>query len=216
MNTIENMHGRRSAKGFTLLEAIVVMVITSLISVVLIQGLGMVLNLRGTFGDKMVGLDQNLIRRSMVTSPLEGLLGDFDDGEFIFRGNSQQIVGLTLRPLTRRSGRPQPFILEIAYDDSTRMNSLVYREARDQPIILAQWEGDLALFRYIGDDRGWLDQWPDNAPTFNPGNVITDVRPPQLPELIYLQTNSLTEADFSVVVMGRRNRVPRDPPLMGS
>jgi len=41
--------------------------------------------------------------------------------------------------------------------------------------------------------------------------MIGEIRPPQLPELIYIETNSVQEPDFAVEVLGRRNRIPRDP-----
>jgi hypothetical protein len=163
----------------------------------------------------MVDLDRALVKRSMVTTPLQGLIADFNDGAFQFSGNASRIVGLTLQPLTRRAGRGTPFVMEIVYDEAEKINSLLYREQNDQPITLLQWQGERALFRYIGDDRGWLEQWPTDEPQIGPGNVITEIRPPQLPELIYLQTNSVSEIDFSAAVMGRRTRLPRDPPILG-
>jgi hypothetical protein len=102
-------------------------------------------------------------------------------------------------------------VLELTYDPADRRNTLLYRELEDEPIPLADWTGEQAAFRYIGDEAGWTDTWPPEMPVIAASNVITDVGPPQLPELIYLATRSAQEPDLAVALQARRNRVPRDP-----
>ncbi len=200
-----------SGRGFTLLEVLVVLVITSLISVVLIQGLGTVLNLRNSFGAQMLDLDKVILKRNLVRLPLSGLVGDFNDGANIFAGNETLISGLTLQTLSRRPGRPTPFTLAIEFNEEEKLNALVYRESNDKPMTLVQWTGERARFKFIGDPNGWLKSWPPDSMAANSSNMIGEIRPPQLPELIYIETNSVQEPDFAVEVLGRRNRIPRDP-----
>jgi general secretion pathway protein J len=213
MTTAVSSAAFRGSRGFTLLEVLVVMVIVSLISAVLIQGLGLVLNVRDNFGAQLFDLDRTTLARSRVTAPMEGLVADFDDGENMFAGTPDSVSGLTVTPLLRRAGRPTPFALTIEYDAAKRMNTLLYREDKDPPIALHSWEGQKADFRFIGDTTGWAQIWPPaSAPPMITSQVImTDIRPPQLPELIVLDTQSAREPVFAVAVQARRNRVPRDP-----
>jgi len=205
------------ASGFTLLEVLVVLMIVSLISVVLMQGMGLMLNLRDNFGDQMVGLDRETVKRNLVRQPLMGLIPDFSEGENVFLGTADALSGLTIQPLLRRAGRSIPFSYSLEYDSAERMNTLLYREDQDPPMTIASWEGERAYFRFIGDTTtGWVESWPpDQEFPANPGQ-ITEIRPPQIPELIYLVTGSKDEMDYAVPILTRRNRVPRDPPIFGS
>lgn len=208
-NQLSNKH---QSSGFTLLEVLVVMMIVSLVSVVLMQGMSLILNLRDNLGDQMFDLDQTVLKRNLVRQPLQGLYADFDDELNIFSGQPTKISGLTIQPLLRRAGRPIPFSMTIEYDESLRSNTLVYREDQDEPLRIATWEGEPAFFRYIGDETGWADAWPPvGLSSAVIANVITEVRAPQLPELIFLNTGSKQELDYAVNIQTRRNRIPRDP-----
>ncbi|MSO97519.1 MAG: hypothetical protein EXR11_04765 [Rhodospirillaceae bacterium] len=201
-------HGH--ARGFTLLEVIVMLMVVSLVSVVLMQGMSLVLRLRTNLSDQMVDLDQMMLKRNYIRQPLQGLIGDFADGKSLFRGEPKRIAGLTTQPLFRRSGRPTAFALTLEFNARDNENILHYQESADDPVIIAQWEGDEALFKYIGIMGQWDDVWPrPEGPVLS--NVITDVKPPQLPEFIFLDTGSAAEIDYGIAITGKRNRMPRDP-----
>ncbi len=205
------------ARGFTILEILVVLIIASLTSVILMQGLTLILNLRNNYSDVIVDLDQEVVKRNLIRQPLEGLVPDFVDGDTIFSGTSQAIKGLTIQPLLRRPGRPIPFALRLQYDPRDTQNILYYQEDRDEPLVLAQWQGGEARFRYIGDAAGWNAVWPPEEPSnFGSTQIITDVKPPQLPELVYLETQSAQELDVGVSILTRRIRTPRDPMFSSS
>ena len=198
--------------GFTILEILVVLIIASLTSVILMQGLTLILNLRNNFSDVIVDLDQELVKRNLLRQPLEGLVPDFNDGDSIFSGTAQTIKGLTIQPLLRRPGRPIPFGLRLQYDQGETENTLYYQEDRDAPLVLAKWPGAEAHFRFIGDATGWSETWPpEETGNFGSAQIITDVKPPQLPELVYLETQSAQELDVGVSILTRRIRTPRDP-----
>jgi general secretion pathway protein J len=207
---------RNSSRGFTLLEVLVVLVVVSLISVVLMQGLSLVLNLRNSFGGLILDMDREVVKRSLMRQPIAGLVPDYDDGLDIFQGRADELRGLTLQPLLRRSGRPTPFSMTLSYDTSNKTNSLVYREIEDEPVVLAEWTGEQARFQFMGLQPGWLNAWPPVDPNgFAVTQVITDAKPPQLPELVYLDTQSFQEPVLAVAMGSRRNRTPRDPPNFG-
>ncbi|MDX2143322.1 MAG: prepilin-type N-terminal cleavage/methylation domain-containing protein [Rhodospirillaceae bacterium] len=200
-------------RGFTLVEVLVVLVITSLVSVVLMQGLGLILNLQDNLGAQLTDIQRAIIQRNTVLQPLQGVVADFSEGEFEFKGNQTAVAGLTTLPLLRSAGRPTPFSIEIAYDERNQANTLIYREDNDPAVALLTWEGQRASFRYIGDSQtGWASEWPPKLSALAMPGQITEVRPPQLPELIYLDTASEEVVDLAAAVLTRRNRVSRDPP----
>ncbi len=201
-----------TARGFTLLEVLVVLVITALVSVVLMQGMGLVLGLRDNLGDKLLELDQLSLERNRIILPLEGLVPDFDDGEDKFKGAESRISGLTIKPLLRREGRPTRFNFNLRYDERTNLNTLVYQEGDDPVITISSWEGGQARFRYIGVDNQWVESWPLESAPLQLG-VITEARPPQLPDLIVLNTQSSDVLDYAVAILARRARQSRDPPM---
>ena len=199
-------------RGFTLLEVLVVLVITALVSAVLMQGMGLVLGLRDNLGEKLLDLDQLSLERNRVTFPLEGIVHDFDDCEDLFKGVEGSVSGLTTKPLLSREGRPTRFAINLQYDAGSRLNTLVYQEGNDPVITLSSWEGGQARFRYIGVDGQWVESWPQESAPVQLG-VISEIRPPQLPELILLDTQSTEVPDFAVAILARRMRLPRDPPI---
>ena len=95
--------------GFTLFEVIVVLVITGLISVVLIQGLGLVLGVRTSVASKIIDLDQVVLHRNLVLEPLRGVVPDYPEHPYVFSGTAEQIQALTVRTLQERSGTPTGF-----------------------------------------------------------------------------------------------------------
>jgi|GEM_PF-1383557 len=207
---------RTGERGFTLLEVLVVLMIAALIGVVLMQGLGVVLNLRDNFSGTILDLDRTVVKRNLIRQPLTGVVPDFNDGEQIFAGTPESVSGLTLRPLLRRPGRPTAFSLALTYDPGESLNELTYREERDEPVVLAEWTGPQASFRYMGMQTDWTPVWPPDGPnSFGAGQIITELRPPQLPELVFLDTQSADEPDVAVAMTARRNRIPRDPELFG-
>jgi prepilin-type N-terminal cleavage/methylation domain-containing protein len=205
-------HQNPRERGFTLLEVLVVLVITALVSAVLMQGMGLVLGLRDNLGEKLLDLDQLSLERNRVLLPLEGLVPDFDDGDDKFEGVEGRVSGLTLKPLLRREGRPTRFAINLLYDESSNLNTLVYQEGNDPVVTLSSWEGGQARFRYIGVDGEWVESWPQKSAPIQLG-VITEIRPPQLPDLILLDTQSSNVPDFAVAILARRMRMPRDPPI---
>ncbi|MBL8645143.1 MAG: prepilin-type N-terminal cleavage/methylation domain-containing protein [Rhodospirillaceae bacterium] len=205
-------HYNPAMRGFTLLEVIVVLVIISLISLVMMQGMTLVLNMRNNLGAQIVDIDQEALRRSLVLQPIEGIVPDFAEGEYMFKGNEEAIAGLTLKPLLRRGGRPIPFSLRLTYDNQSKINTLIYQEDEDAPIELTTWEGEPARFQFLVGDTDWTAVWPAEA-----APVLTDLNydiPPQVPDLVSLQTNSVVVPEYTVALFPRKNRIPKDPPIM--
>ena len=190
-------------RGFTLMEVLVVLVITGLISVVLIQGFSLILGARGSVQSKIVGLEQIVLKKSIFMEPLKGVLPDYPDRPHIFRGEGKRVQGLTVRPLQSRLGTPVGFTMTMSYDQRRDETELVYQESGFAPQTIGRWEGSEGAFHYRDRDGTWLESWPPHPDT------------PQTPWLIRVDTGDDFPSSFVVSVNGPHQRAFRmqDLPL---
>ena len=186
-----------SRKGFTLLEVIVVLMISGLISVILIQGLSLVLTTRLRVNDALSDLDVKGVQANILSTPLRGVLPDYTDGPNVFLGAKTQLRGLTLSPLQGTYGAPTGFGMSIEFAGLENVTTLTYSERGYEPIELARWPGNVGEFSYLGRKGSWKEAWPP------PGDDIK-----QAPRTIRLVTG-LQETAFVVRVMGPHDRVGR-------
>jgi general secretion pathway protein J len=191
-------------RGFTLLEVLVVLVITSLISVVLIQGFALVLGARNSVQAKIVGLEQVVLKRNIFLEPLRGVLPDYPNQPNIFRGEEKEISGITVRSLQSRPGTPVSFVMTMSYDPQKDATNLTYQEEGFAPQVLGEWEGVEGAFRFRDRKGSWLDAWPPSP----------DV--PQTPWLIRLDMGHAFPSSFVVNVRGPHQRVFRMKDLPSS
>ncbi len=191
----------RRHRGFTLLEMLVVLTITSLVSVILFQGLGTVLAVRSTVASTVLTLRDLVLQRNIIIDPIRGIIPDHIRGTHKFSGNGQSMTGLTIRPLGESSGAPRPFQLTFAFDSSTNMTRLIYQgDGTLGPQVVASWPGNRGQFVY-GDINGqWLPMWP-------PPNATSQTV--QTPWLVGVQTG-LSENEILVAyVASPHERRPR-------
>lgn len=184
-------------RGFTLLEVLVVLVITSLISVVLIQGFALILGARNSIQTKIVGLEQVVLKQNIFLEPLRGVLPDYPNRPHIFRGEEKVIRGLTVRSLQSRPGAPVGFSMTMNYDPRENETELIYQETGFSPETLGRWEGAEGTFQYRDQTGSWLETWPPNP----------DVS--QTPWLIRLNMGAGFPSSFVVGVNGPHQRVLR-------
>ena len=185
------------ARGFTLLEVLVVLVITSLISVVLIQGFALILGARNSFQTKIVGLEQVVLKQNVLLEPLRGVLPDYPNRPNVFHGETKTVRGLTVRSLQSRPGAPVGFSMTMNYNPREDETELVYQESGFAPEVLGRWEGPEGAFQYRDRKGSWLEAWPPNP----------DV--PQTPWLIRLDMGVGFPSSFVVSVNGPHQRVFR-------
>jgi prepilin-type N-terminal cleavage/methylation domain-containing protein len=146
--------------GFTLLETLVVLVITSLISVVLVQGFGLVLAARTSVQNKLVDLDQTVLTQNVFLDPLRGILPDYPDRPNIFAGDARRLHGLTIHALESRAGAPVPFSMWLDFDAGTNQTILSYQEQGRPAIALGHWDGNQGSFSYRDRTGAWNPAWP--------------------------------------------------------
>ncbi len=183
--------------GFTLLEVLVVLVITSLISVVLIQGFSLILGARNSVQNKIVGLEQVVLKQNIFLEPLRGILPDYPNEPHIFHGEPQTVSGLTIRPLQSRVGTPVGFSMSMSYDSGRDETELIYQERGFPSQSLGRWKGAEGTFRYRDRTGSWLETWPPNP----------DV--PQTPWLIQVDMGVGFPSSLIVSVNGPHQRALR-------
>jgi len=154
------MHDRNTTAGFTLLEALVVLVITSLVSVVLVQGFGLVLSARTSVENKLTDVDQAILQNNILLEPLRGIVPDYPNQPNVFGGAETELRGLTTRPLQGRTGTPVGFKLTFDYDSSRDETRLTYQEVNAEAKVVGRWEGHRGTFAYRDRTGPWSEVWP--------------------------------------------------------
>ena len=188
---------KNSQQGFTLLEIIVVVMISGLIAVVLMQGLALVLDARLRVATAIDDLEQKGLEKSILTSALRGVLPDYPDGSDVFFGDKRRIRGLTLNPLQGTEGAPTGFGMFLEFDAVSNTTFLTYFERGYDPLEIARWDGDIGEFSFRGRQGDWSETWPI------PGDNIK-----QAPRTIKMLTG-LQETAYVIRVMGPHDRVGR-------
>lgn len=192
---------RDRAAGFTLLETLVVLVITSLVSVVLVQGFGLMLAARGSVETELVEADQFILQSSLVLEPLRGVVPDYVERPNVFAGAARTLHGLTVKPLRERPGSPVGFAMTLDYRTDSNETVVTYSEQGAAPVILGRWRGNSGSFSYRDRTGGWTSAWP-------PAAVVTNDSV-QTPWLIRVETGGDKPSSLIASVNGAHRRPAR-------
>ena len=190
-------------KGFTLLEVIVVLMISSLIATILFQGLSLVLDTRFRVANALTRIEVTGLQSSIITSPLRGMVPDHSNEPGVFAGDGRSLKGLTLNPLYGTNGAPTAFAMELGYDLTDNLTALTYYELGYDAVVLARWLGNTGGFSYRGRTGDWNRTWP-------PTGVD---RPVQVPRTVRIDTGIEQQPVHIVRVMGPHNRALRTEDL---
>lgn len=152
---------RRAARqrAFTLLEMLVVLVLTGLVTTLLLQALYQVLRLQDQSGREVFRMQHGAMREAWYRQAINGLVPDHDKGEHRFRGDRRELHGLTLAPLASGEGILEPFALRLRFDPARGETLLQFGAPDDAPVALS-WPGDSGRFFYVDADGRRHDTWP--------------------------------------------------------
>jgi prepilin-type N-terminal cleavage/methylation domain-containing protein len=162
-------------RGFTLIEMLVVLIITALVSGVLFQALERSYSLQRRFGTELFKVQQGQMAIDWYRQTVQGLYPDQPNASNIFKGDAVSFTGLTTNPLGEEYGAPTPIQWAlVARTDQPRVD-LVYRE-HGQDTVIASWQGTEAKFAYYDEQQVAHDTWPPALGLF-----------PQLPRQVQLE-----------------------------
>lgn len=144
-------------RGFTLVEVLVVLVLTSLLVTILMQSLTYVFSLRervlAHVTDKaQIGLSERWYRQAVRSA-----IADLPELERRFEGDRAGFSVVTLAPLHLDYGIPTPVRWRI--NESSGRYLLRY-EADSISFELLEWRETPGEFAYLDHAGEWQDQWP--------------------------------------------------------
>lgn len=134
-------------KGFTVLEVLLVLILISLMTFLLMQGLGIMLHIRQTIRDTPLASTPVRLQQAFLRSTLSAMTADDIRGKHRFIGTARKISGLTLAPLLAPQGVPMP--VELAIEEQENSCRLRYTEFGSAPIILGDWPHSHCRFSYL-------------------------------------------------------------------
>ncbi len=186
-----------SQRGFTLLEMLIVLVIVSIISLLLLQGISYVLYLRYQFIDHLKQLQQNTLQEYWFRSSTQGIITDYYESDYIFKGNSKEFSGLTLASLEEDVGVPLPFSWQLVPQSDQTI--LRYRNQLGIEWDIFTSEGE-TTFRYLDDEGKWHSEWTPK--------LGTDI--PQIPRFISFEGHRNQTPIIWLVKLSEDDRTRRD------
>lgn len=166
----------KQARGFTLVEVLVVLIIAGLASSILLQALGQVYRLQERFGVQLAESQSGAMRIDWLRQVLQGLQTDFPMGKQVFAGQASSLKGLSISSLAVEYGAPRDVTLTLDRRQAEDRTDLVY-EGEEGRTVLFSWRGQGGAFAYLdakGDEHA---VWPPQG-----GGTW-----PQLPSVILLR-----------------------------
>ncbi len=158
-----------------MLEVLVVLIITSLISGILFEALAQVYSVRVRLGRSMEQMEEYLLVDNAVRKILVSLYPGEEGGDDTFRAGARTLSGLTLSPMSTPLGMPTPFELKLEAGRGPGATALVYVDRDGRELMITEWPRSSARFSFWSADAGWQDVWPPALGT-----------PPQLPDIVQL------------------------------
>lgn len=194
-----SMAGQRA---FTLLEMLVVLILSGMITAILMQGLHQVFRLQTHFGKELFNTQHGEMYTEWFRGSVNGLMPDYEDGKNRFKGTAREFSGLTLSPLDTATEALVPFSWRLKFDSQSGDTQLQYGQTDSVAAVLS-WQGNSGRFIYFDSNSDPHDTWPPFLGKW-----------PQLPKAIYLESQNAEEQRIIVAVpKGLENPLPRHKDL---
>ena len=173
---VQKHHTTRSFRqGFTLLEMLVVLIIAGMVVGILMQGLHQVLRLRTYFGMELFNTQQGEMYSEWFRQSVNGLMPDYSESKYKFKGTEREFSGRTLSPLDAANEALVPFVWRLRFEPKTGQTQLQYGSTDAAPAIL-EWPGNSGKFVYFDASNQEHEAWPPVLGKW-----------PQLPRVIFLE-----------------------------
>ena len=192
MNRTVRAGGRRSNrfKGFTLMEALVTLVIVSVVSSLIWQALAQTARVERLLDAGALEPQTDALRLEWVRRAIESLTPLAQDDANRFQGSASKMTGFASDVPGWPTSPAASFELELVHDEPRRTGELVLRLEGDADtparaaITLARWQGGPGALQYLGPDGKWGDKWPQDAVSGTPRalplavGIVTGADPP--------------------------------------
>ena len=220
--SLRNTSGvHRHQRGFSLVEVLVALAITSLASLALFQSLSIWVRLSAKTSNAAERALGRAITSDQFRTVVTALVPAWPEQENqIFSGEPSFFRGLTAKPL----GSIDPDLTRVTFTLEQREGqiALVYSAASSDVGANAEgwalkiYPGTSARFEYLGLDGAWYPVWPPaETPEAGPFADALLYETPQLPEAIRFTVDGLSQSNAIVGAIGRPSRLlPRDQDLL--
>lgn len=153
------MRGRHAAAGFTLLEAIVTLVVVSLLVAVLMQALSHALNLRTRLLRVQAEARTDFLQEAWFRDAVGGAQADFDNALGAMDGSAESLSYATPVPLVAQGMSRARWWLAGRSGEA----SLRYADSAVEDLVIVQGPLRDASFAYLSRDGEWHDTWRPDA-----------------------------------------------------
>ncbi|MBM3535201.1 MAG: prepilin-type N-terminal cleavage/methylation domain-containing protein [Alphaproteobacteria bacterium] len=199
---------RTGEGGFTLIEMLVVLVLTALLVTVVFEGLARIADLRVRLARHLDGALDEIMVGSWFRSSVAALQPDLADAPDAFRGSASEMSGLTLKPIDLPAGGATPFGWRLSPDAASGATRLFYRGGDGTWREIASWAAASARFLYAGPDGEWRSEWPPPRFGVVPLGQMGSHDQAQLPRFVRLEGGS-GAGSRSVAASVFGSRLPR-------
>lgn len=146
----------RRQSGFTLMEALVVLMLVSILVSLAFEMLGAYRIAKGRLFESSAGTDRRALVQTWFADSVRGMVALPDA---MPTGTSTKLAGVTLSPAMSAQGGPVPVEWELMTEDGR--STLIYREYGEEMWRYSSWaEAAEPRFVYAGDEGKTSDRWP--------------------------------------------------------
>ncbi len=186
MGALTQTESGRRARGFTLLEMLITLVIVSLVAGIVWQAMGHLARIERLLEQSQLrGLAQ-AVRAEWVRSALTSLLPGSLKTHDLFQGSATELKGVSAEAPVWPAPGLAYFRFRLLHDPVSDMTALqVLGEVAppqapgDGYTTLLSWQGREGKFSYLNEQGQWRDTWPP---------LGTGKPPPALPQAVMVET----------------------------
>jgi prepilin-type N-terminal cleavage/methylation domain-containing protein len=156
-------NGGGASRGFTLVEMLIALVITSLLISILISSLYYVFRVQDLLHQEVVEREVRLRGKAWFTEALETCLPAAKSSASAFTGNSQEIRCETMAPLEPRRIQIPLRITFALHKEAAGNTQLIYTEQGQElakPRTIFSWPHGDIHFEFIDSQAKSIDHWP--------------------------------------------------------
>ena len=166
---------RRAARGMTLLEMLVVLTLTGMVTALLFQGYGYLLGGYQRLQNRQSVEFERALVEGWWRNSLESLVPYFE-GELRFSGEDYQLHGATFSPVRGVPGLATEFSWELRA--SSADTELYYLQPPFEAQRITRWdEGEQVTFRFLDENGNWLSNWVRGEGRQLPESVQLIIKP---------------------------------------